>query len=125
LEVERHAADTFSPTHPSDQFVTRRFHFRGALMETSTHPTAPTSTVKSLTGRRDAVQSTKAAATQLPHVDTPSPRVEMSSDVPRITRIAKRAHDLYEARGGNAGRDLDDWLQAEREIDAESDNRPR
>ncbi len=93
-------------------------------METSTRPTAPASPVKSLAGRRDAVQSTKAAATQLPHVDTPA-RVEMSSEEPRITRIAKRAHDLYEARGGNAGRDLDDWLQAEREIDAEIDNRPR
>jgi len=94
-------------------------------METSTRPTAPASPVKSVAGRRDAVQSTKAAATPLPHVETPSPGVEMSSDEPRMTRIAKRAHELYEARGGNDGRDIDDWLQAEREVDGESDTRSR
>jgi hypothetical protein len=40
---------------------------------------------------------------------------------PRMTRIARRAHELYETRGAQDGRDLDDWLQAEREIDAEID----
>ena len=44
-----------------------------------------------------------------------APRAE-----PRIERIARRAHELYEARGGTHGRALEDWLQAEREIDAES-----
>jgi hypothetical protein len=38
---------------------------------------------------------------------------------PRLERIARRARELYEARGGEHGRDLDDWLQAEREIDTE------
>jgi hypothetical protein len=37
----------------------------------------------------------------------------------RLSRIAQRAFDLYEARGSEAGQDLADWLQAEREIDAE------
>ena len=37
----------------------------------------------------------------------------------RLSRISQRAHEIYEARGGQDGRDLDDWLQAEREIDAE------
>jgi hypothetical protein len=37
----------------------------------------------------------------------------------RMNRIAARAHAIYEARGGEHGRALDDWLQAEREIDAE------
>jgi hypothetical protein len=36
----------------------------------------------------------------------------------RLDRIARRARELYEARGGEHGRDLDDWLTAEREIDA-------
>ena len=31
-------------------------------------------------------------------------------------RIAERAYQLYEARGGGDGRDMDDWLQAEREL---------
>ena len=37
----------------------------------------------------------------------------------RLSRIAQRAHEIYDARGGQDGKDLDDWLQAEREIDAE------
>ena len=37
----------------------------------------------------------------------------------RLARIAQRAHEIYDARGGHDGKDLDDWLQAEREIDAE------
>jgi DUF2934 family protein len=38
----------------------------------------------------------------------------------RMNRIAERAHEIYERRGGEHGRALEDWLQAEREIDAES-----
>ena len=46
-------------------------------------------------------------------------RPEAEPVEPRMTRIARRAHELYETRGTQDGRDLDDWLQAEREIDAE------
>jgi len=35
-------------------------------------------------------------------------------------RIRRRAHQLYLARGEKPGHDLDDWLQAEREILGES-----
>jgi len=37
----------------------------------------------------------------------------------RIERIAVRAFEIYEARGGEDGRDIDDWLRAEEEIDDE------
>ena len=37
----------------------------------------------------------------------------------RMNRIAQRAQEIYQARGGEHGKALDDWLQAEREIDAE------
>jgi hypothetical protein len=30
--------------------------------------------------------------------------------------IARRAYELYEKRGREHGHDLDDWLQAEREL---------
>ena len=30
--------------------------------------------------------------------------------------IRERAYELFEARGGQPGHDLDDWLQAEREV---------
>jgi hypothetical protein len=34
----------------------------------------------------------------------------------RNDEVARRAYDLYQARGGEHGRDLDDWTQAEREV---------
>ena len=37
----------------------------------------------------------------------------------RLDRISERAYAIYEARGGEHGRSLDDWLEAERQIDAE------
>ena len=37
---------------------------------------------------------------------------------PSEQEIAVRAHELYEKRGGEAGRDVEDWLQAERELKA-------
>jgi hypothetical protein len=37
----------------------------------------------------------------------------------RMNRIAHRAHEIYEAREGEHGKALEDWLQAEREIDSE------
>jgi hypothetical protein len=36
--------------------------------------------------------------------------------VPRLDKIAARAHEIYLARGAEAGHELDDWLQAEREV---------
>jgi hypothetical protein len=32
--------------------------------------------------------------------------------------IEKRAYEIYQARGGRHGADQEDWLQAEREVDA-------
>ena len=43
----------------------------------------------------------------------------------RLDRIARRARQLYEARGGEHGRDLEDWLAAEREIDAQIEREER
>ena len=38
---------------------------------------------------------------------------------PRRCRIAARAHELYLARGKQKGYDMQDWLQAERELSKE------
>jgi hypothetical protein len=51
-------------------------------------------------------------------ISKPAPR---SSGESRMNRIARRAHEIYVARGGAHGKALEDWLQAEREIDAEID----
>jgi hypothetical protein len=37
---------------------------------------------------------------------------------PSHDAIARRPYEIYLARGGAPGRDLDDWLQAEREFGA-------
>ena len=34
--------------------------------------------------------------------------------------VAIRAYDIYQSRGGRHGADLDDWLQAERELIAQT-----
>ena len=51
-----------------------------------------------------------------------SPSLPGTSDPPsesRMNRIARRAHEIYEGRGGVHGKAVGDWLQAEREIDSE------
>lgn len=40
----------------------------------------------------------------------------VSADELRHQRIAEKAHEIYECRGCCHGRDLDDWLEAERLI---------
>lgn len=39
----------------------------------------------------------------------------------RMNRIARRAHEIYEARSGQHGTAMEDWLTAERQIDDEID----
>jgi hypothetical protein len=47
---------------------------------------------------------------------------KVSEKLPEVTSpsleeaIAKRAYELYCARGAGDGSDMDDWLQAEREL---------
>jgi hypothetical protein len=56
-----------------------------------------------------------ATATDRPQQNVPPPAAANGSD------IARRAYELYVARGGEDGHDVEDWLQAERElmVDAE------
>ena len=49
---------------------------------------------------------------------TRNPQTILSDDEIR-EKVALRAYEIYEDRGGNHGRDLDDWLQAEDEVLAE------
>jgi hypothetical protein len=39
--------------------------------------------------------------------------------------VAKRAYELFEARGSAPGHDLENWLDAERELSATSQRRPK
>jgi hypothetical protein len=40
-----------------------------------------------------------------------------AADSPRLKEIRVRAYEIYIERGGQPGHDLDDWLQAERELE--------
>jgi hypothetical protein len=46
--------------------------------------------------------------------DAALPRIEPAS-ISRVD-VARRAYEIYRARGYDHGHDLDDWLQAEREL---------
>jgi hypothetical protein len=74
--------------------------------------------------RRRADTSAPPRATDRSPLDEgdPSPSTASSAHRPpesRMNRIARRAHEIYEARGGEHGKAIEDWLQAEREIDSE------
>jgi tRNA 2-selenouridine synthase SelU len=65
-----------------------------------------TNTVKPKTDRRKA---------------TKSAQIELQSELQTLrdiseADIARRAFEVYCSRGGQHGRDLEDWLQAEREL---------
>jgi len=50
-----------------------------------------------------------------------TPTVHSTQAPPSLEQIRQRAHQIYLARGGVGDRELDDWLQAEREIRAGRD----
>jgi hypothetical protein len=43
---------------------------------------------------------------------------------PSVQEIARRAYGLYLERGGRHGSDVDDWVQAEKELTGASDPAP-
>ena len=47
-----------------------------------------------------------------------APAVRPPKLPPTLEQIRQRAREIYLARGGTPGRELDDWLQAERELQA-------
>ena len=55
----------------------------------------------------------------VPLVEPSLPVHEQDLRDQRVERIAARAFELYEARGGEHGQDRDDWFQAEQQIDRE------
>jgi hypothetical protein len=50
-----------------------------------------------------------------------NPLPEPKLHAPTPEQIRQRAYEIHKARGGAPGRELDDWLQAEREFMAEQD----
>ncbi len=55
-----------------------------------------------------------------PERDREQPRVDQRT-VPADEEIAQRAYELYLARGGKDGHDLEDWLEARRQLEDPGD----
>jgi hypothetical protein len=72
-------------------------------------------------GGEGIARSGARAGTQADAHEAPAPASAGRPYESRMNRIARRAHEIYEARGGQHGKAMDDWLQAEREVDAEMD----
>ena len=48
--------------------------------------------------------------------DRAKTKAQQGLQFPTTEQIQKRAHEIFIARGGEPGRELDDWLQAEHEL---------
>jgi HSP20 family molecular chaperone IbpA len=70
--------------------------------------------------KEDVVKSQKAQKSKSSRPGLPfslSLPADLQSKVQKLQlAIARRAHELFEARGREHGRDLEDWLQAESEL---------
>ena len=48
--------------------------------------------------------------------DANQPRPLLQETIDLLDRVQKRAFELFQRRGGAAGNDIGDWLQAEKEV---------
>ena len=48
-----------------------------------------------------------------------------ADDLNNPDAVARRAYEIYQRRGGNDGADLDDWLEAERQLQTRTERRHR
>jgi hypothetical protein len=62
-----------------------------------------------VTPRKSSKGTTTVKKTRATATDQSRPR-------PTYDDVARRAYELYVARGGTHGRDWDDWLSAERQL---------
>lgn len=95
--------------------------------------TPTTRTGKQASSKGEGIRRVDPMTNRPPNADEASPetlvpdivRTNLTTDhgehaTEREARIAQRAYELAQARGFSPGAELDDWLQAEREIDAQS-----
>ncbi len=66
---------------------------------------------------RQRIQDSGSTAPSAPQNDG-----DTTASAPDRERIAMRAYELYLARGGTDGREMDDWLDAERELNPSGDS---
>jgi hypothetical protein len=59
----------------------------------------------------------KGNESTIPHATSTQAAVTPEASAARDEDIRRRAYEIYLARGEQPGRDLDDWLEAEREFE--------
>lgn len=52
----------------------------------------------------------------------PSPDAPQAITAPTEEEVAQRAYEIFLERGSDHGNDIEDWLQAERELSEESES---
>jgi hypothetical protein len=72
---------------------------------------ATSETKTSTTAKGALLPKTRARG---PEISYPGPSMALSEELRE--RIAQRAYEIHQRRGGEHGSDWEDWLQAEREI---------
>ncbi|MBI3001433.1 MAG: DUF2934 domain-containing protein [Deltaproteobacteria bacterium] len=65
-------------------------------------------------------QSKRRSRTAPETVDSPMPARSAVAGTSLRERIAKKAYEIYERRGGQPGDEVADWLEAERLVQAET-----
>ena len=76
----------------------------------------PAKKITSKIGTSAAAQGTKSSKTKNQRSEIPYPGPSLALSEELRERIAQRAYEIHQRRGGQHGSDWEDWLQAEREI---------
>jgi Protein of unknown function (DUF2934) len=103
------AATAVGPPHIHDRTFIMANRQRSTLSLTSKPPAVATEDLESSLGPDDVTIVRQDLR-------------KSSSVTERSVRIAHRAYQLAEQRGFEAGHDLDDWLEAERQIEQEHES---
>lgn len=78
--------------------------------------------------RRRTDKSAQAAPAQAPEksgkLNPASMSLKDADYHPSPTEVQRRAYELYVKRGGGHGRDLEDWLEAERQLHRQQGKEP-
>ena len=70
--------------------------------------------------RNDGRSNIHTMKTRKRQSNTRQERAKLTPSIPpTIEEIRQRAHEIFMARGGTPGNELDDWLRAERELKQE------
>jgi hypothetical protein len=90
------------------------------MIETASLEQAAVAYVRMTRGRKCMRMSSKPKKKGITEIQAASTQEETGKrsvgNSARDEEIRRRAYEIYLERGGQPGRDLDDWLQAEREL---------